>query len=217
MTPVSSTETPGPGRQRLPRGQGDRLRDEILDAAEALLLSGADERTVSIRSVSAAVGVSPPAIYRHFTDKDELLLAVCEKAFAGFDERVQAAAGNESDPLLALRRLGEAYIQFAREHPEHYRILFLKHPGEAGRRGAERGGGTGLVAFSHLVEAVARCIQAGRLPEQDPARAALVLWAAVHGLASLLILMPYFPWPSVPELVQTHLDVQLQGLASQGP
>src|SRR5438132_12628348 len=91
-------------RHRAPRGQGELLREEILEATERLLVgSGGDEAAVSIRGVADAVGVTPPSIYLHFADKNELIFAVCEKHFAEFDRLRQEAASGSSDPLESLR------------------------------------------------------------------------------------------------------------------
>ena len=60
-------------RTRSRRGEGDRLRDEILAAVGALLDETKDEAAVSIRAIAERVGVSPPSIYRHFEDKEALL------------------------------------------------------------------------------------------------------------------------------------------------
>ena len=68
-------------RRRAPRGSGDQLRDEILDATTDLLLETGHAKAVSIRSVAKRVGVTPPSIYLHFADKDALLDAVCARYF----------------------------------------------------------------------------------------------------------------------------------------
>ena len=67
-----------PRRARARRGEGPRLREEILAAATRLLAETGDEEAVSIRAVAEAVGVTPPSIYLHFADKTELIFAVCE-------------------------------------------------------------------------------------------------------------------------------------------
>ena len=76
---VVSPPTDSLRRRRAPRGSGDLLRDEILDAATQLLLDTGHAKAVSIRSVAERVGVTPPSIYLHFQDKDALLDAVCAR------------------------------------------------------------------------------------------------------------------------------------------
>ena len=65
-----------PARTRNPRGQGDRLRVALMDAARDLLLELGDQDKLSVRAVTARAGVAPNALYLHFADKDELLSAL---------------------------------------------------------------------------------------------------------------------------------------------
>jgi len=210
---TSAEQSPSSPRARLPRGRGELLRPQILDAAEALLHGGADEHGVSMRAVAEAVGVTPPAIYRHFTDKDELLLEVCERRFAEFDLSIEAAGSAAGDPLAGLRLRAEAYVRFGLTHPEHYRILFLKGPGGVERRAAERGG-AGRRAFEHLVAAVQAALDSGALRPGDATVLAIGLWSALHGLTALLISLPSFPWPPVEILVESTVDVHLRGMTA---
>ena len=78
-----STGKTRPHRAR--RGEGDRLRDEILDATEALILESGNADAVSIRQVAQAVDRTPPSIYLHFSTKDELMQAVCQRRFDADD------------------------------------------------------------------------------------------------------------------------------------
>src|ERR671919_168101 len=82
MTPVPAIAAAR--RPRARKGKGAALRDEILDATERLLLKLGSAEAVSIRSVADAVGVTPPSIYRHFTDKTELIFEVSARHFAAF-------------------------------------------------------------------------------------------------------------------------------------
>src|SRR6218665_1809458 len=93
-------------RRRAPRGSGELLRDKILDAATDLLLATGQAREVSIRAVAMRVGVTPPSIYLHFTDKDALLDAVCARYFEQLDQQMQQAARNQPTTLDALRAQG---------------------------------------------------------------------------------------------------------------
>ena len=100
-------------RSQAPRGSGDLLRDEILDAATDLLLETGHARSVSIRSVAQRVGVTPPSIYLHFADKDALLDAVCARYFEKLDLEMQRAAEEHTSPVDVLRAQGQAYVRFA--------------------------------------------------------------------------------------------------------
>jgi AcrR family transcriptional regulator len=193
-------------RARAPRGQGERLRAEILAAAERLLIATGDEDAVSIRAIAEAVGVTPPSIYLHFADKTELLAAVCAEHFGRFDRAMEEAAAGVDDPLEGLRVRGRAYVRFGLDHPEHYRILFMTRPGAGRPASGDLTALPGMAAFTHLVDVVQGCMAAGALPPGDPFLVATGLWAGVHGLTSLLISRPDFPWPEVDRLLDQLVD-----------
>ena len=199
-------------RRRAKRGQGELLRAEILAAAEQLLITTGDQGAVSIRAIADAAGVTPPSIYLHFADKSELLAAVCEARFADFERYMQDAVCGIDDPLEALWAMGRAYVRFGLEHPEHYRIMFMTRPPADGPA-VPVDKLPGLPAFGFLVEAVARCMDAGGIAAGDPFLVATNLWTAVHGVTSLLIARPDFPWPDFDRLMELVVDVQRRGLA----
>src|ERR1700688_3883156 len=103
MDAESVTATPAP-RRRARRGEGDRLREEILAAAEQLLIDRGSEDAVSIRAIADAVGVTPPSIYLHFADKEELFVAVCDARFEELSRRSAEAAAAATDPMDEVRR-----------------------------------------------------------------------------------------------------------------
>jgi AcrR family transcriptional regulator len=205
-----------PVRARSRRGEGEALRREILAAAGRLLAERGDEAAVSIRLIADAVGVTPPSIYLHFPDKDALIEAVCEERFLAFDTALENAAAAAPDPLAALRARGHAYVRFALDNPEHYRVIFMtRHdrtmaPHDLVAPGPDAS--AGARAFAHLVAAVSAAAAAGAVASADPVATAIHLWAAFHGLASLLISEPGFPWPPVESLVDALLDEQERGL-----
>jgi AcrR family transcriptional regulator len=203
-------------RARARRGEGDLLRADILAATGRLLAERGDEDAVSIRMIADTVGVTPPSIYLHFPDKDSLIEAVCDERFREFDDAVEAAAAAATTPLEELRLRAHAYVRFGLDNPEAYRVIFLtKHdrpmslddlvaPGADARAGAR--------AFAHLVGCVARAAEAGAIVAPVPAQTAILLWSGVHGLVSLLISEPGFPWPPVEALVDGLVDLQERGL-----
>jgi len=196
-------------RARAKRGQGDLLRADILAAAERLLIQTGDQGAVSIRAIADAAGVTPPSIYLHFADKTELLGAVCEARFDDFIRyMIEATAGIE-EPLEALWAMGRAYVRFGVENPEHYRIMFMTRPLADGLPLDQL---PGMNAFGHLVASVTNCMDAGAIAAGDAFLVATNLWTAVHGVTSLLIARPDFPWPDLDRLMGLVLDVQSKGL-----
>jgi AcrR family transcriptional regulator len=202
-------------RPRARRGEGSKLRDLILDAGERLLVGCGDADAVSIRGIAEAVGVTPPSIYLHFADKDELIRAVSERSFAKFDDVVEGAGATTDDPLEGLRVRARAYVRFGLDNPEQYRILFMRKTGSIGP-GVDFATMPGSQAFQHVVDAVARAIGAGALrSDLDPFITATGLWAGVHGLTSLLISLPEFPWPALDVLIDHVCETQLSGIVAK--
>src|SRR5215831_9010444 len=83
-------------RSRLP------LRDRIRDTARELFAREGYE-SVSMRRIGAAVRCSPMAIYRHYPNKEELLLSICEETFARMIRLVDKVRARPSTPLEKLR------------------------------------------------------------------------------------------------------------------
>jgi AcrR family transcriptional regulator len=201
-----------PRRTRARRGEGERLREEIIAAAERLMILSGDAEAVSIRAVAEAVGVTPPSIYLHFTDKNELLFAVCARHFQALDEYLEEAVAGVDDPIESLLRRGRAYIRFGLENPEPYRILFMSKPG-ATPLSFPAEDLMASASFGHLLEAVTRAVREGLL-RGEALEVAIGLWAVVHGITSLLISKPTFPWPDREHLIEHLLRVQIEGLAT---
>jgi AcrR family transcriptional regulator len=204
-----------PDRRQSRRGEGSRLREEILVAAEALLLETGSEDEVSIRAVADRVGVTPPSIYRHFPDKGTLLFDVCDRQFQRFHEYLEAKRSGHADPLEAVKAIGRAYIEFGLTYPEHYRIMFMGRSDLTPEQYEDH-----VLAehesFMALVGSVQECVDAGRI-RTDAMEAAVLLWTATHGVTSLLIAKPNFPWPPVDVLVAHVLDMVEHGLFTPDP
>lgn len=189
-------------RRRAARGSGDQLRDEVLDAATELLLETGHAKAVSIRAVAARVGVTPPSIYLHFADKDALLDAVCARYYEKLDEEMQRVAADQTSTIEVLRAQGLAYVRFARQTPELYRIATM---GE-GNPDSDVDVTLASSAFVHMRASVEALMAEGIYPPGDSTAAALELWAAVHGVAALLIAKPYLPWGDAEEFADRVLS-----------
>ncbi len=198
-------------RRRRPRGEGSRLRNEILEAATQLLTELGDARQLTMRAVAEAVGVTPPSIYLHFSDKASLLEALVERGFRSFDQTLDRAGQGASEPCEVLRARCLAYARFAFDRPGEYRVLFSAvglGPGPLGTEGKRAH--PGAASFFSLVRSVEACLEDG-----EPAfLRAVQLWSFLHGLVDLMITKPEFPWPSVDDVVDSAL--QQLGLRSAG-
>jgi AcrR family transcriptional regulator len=198
-------------RERNRRGEGARLRDDILAGATELLEQTGSEEAVTLRAVARQVGISAPSIYAHFADREAIVDAIVNGAFSDFNAAIQAASDaavrTGAGPLARLRAGCAAYLRFAAERPNRYKLLF--------ERRDLIGDGSGPIplirteGFRLLVTSVQACIDAGISTSDDPARDATAIWVALHGFATLHSSLPGFPWPDT----DTMLDRIVDGLA----
>ena len=100
----------------------------------ALIAAGLKEVTqhgvegFSLRGVARRAGVSAPAVYRHFADKDDLLAAMAVEAWERLMGMIgEAVAKAPHDPLEQFRANGVSIVRFAVAHPEHFRVICIPH------------------------------------------------------------------------------------------
>lgn len=213
-----SNGSAGIRRRRNRRGQGGRLRDEVVAAAAALLAESGDAGRLSLRGVAKQVGIAPTSVYLHFPDVEHLAAAVTARAFAELGDALATAGRGEADPSAVLLARCRAYCRFALEHPGHYRVMFQAERSDLATVepiNFERS--PGRPAFDTLAWDIARCQEAGAAtPLADPTHLAVMVWAALHGLVSLRISRPRFPWPPLDELVDEAVG-RMVGLAHPSP
>jgi AcrR family transcriptional regulator len=188
-------------RTRNRRGEGARLRTEILAAAAELLDETGDEQAVTLRAVARRIGISAPSIYSHFADRQAILLALAQLAFAELTADLTSAAGAEEDPAQRLRLVCAAYLDFAATRPQRYRVMF------GGLWNAEAAIDEAAITVADATElgqetlrvltaALADCVAAGRSASTDPGADAVALWLGLHGLAHQRAVSRAFPWPA---------------------
>jgi AcrR family transcriptional regulator len=170
------------------RGQGTRLRDEILEAAR-VLAEAKGEQAVTLRAVAREVGIAAPSIYAHFPDREAILSALVDEAFDELSAVVLGAMDAATGPVGRLRAACDSYVDFALRRPNRYQLAFApRTANEMPRASATR-------AFELLVHAVRDCIDAGDTTSADAFGNATAIWVALHGYATMRSSRPAFPWP----------------------
>jgi AcrR family transcriptional regulator len=191
--------TAPPTRARNRRGEGVRLRDDIVAAAVALLDETGDESAVTLRAVARKVGIAAPSIYRHFPDQPSVMLAVVRQAFDELEEQLTSALTHaDGGPRDRLFAVGDAYLRFAQEHPGRYRTMFggLWMPDlTQTSMTADEIAALGDASMGLLVEVLGECVEAGIATSDDLAADAVALWLGLHGLAHQRAVTVAFPWP----------------------
>lgn len=188
-------------RRRNRRGEGGKLREEIIAAALALLDEGGDASSVTLRAVARKAGIAAPSIYAHFADQPSIMLAVVRQqldALVAVLREVGEAAGR--DARTRLFAVCNAYLDFARNHPQRYRIM----AGGAWTAKAEdtsitdddlRSLGDG--AFALLADVLGACVAEGIAYESDDLYGdAVALWLGLHGLAHQRAVVRTMPGPA---------------------
>ena len=161
-----------------------------------------------MRKLAAAVGCSHGNLYLHFKDKEALFDTLVEESFdeffAGMRARAEAARGGDVVDLV--RAMGRAYVAFGVANPGIYEFVFmLRRPRQARARKPH-------VTYERLRTLVQRCLDEGRFRRVDVDTASQVLWTAAHGVTSLLILRPSFPWAERDELIGRVIDAAVDSL-----
>ncbi|MDQ2728538.1 MAG: TetR/AcrR family transcriptional regulator [Actinomycetota bacterium] len=207
-------------RRRNRRGEGQRLRSDIVAAASTLVEETGHEEAVTLRAVARRVGIAAPSIYPHFADRQAMLLAVKEQLFRSLILALEEATPEDIDPVVGLHAGCAAYLRFAADHPAVYQALFgetsLSHldctwpeghgPGTHETGASDPVPGTGVAALDVLVVAIRRCVNAGRSASTVPFDDAVGLWVALHGMATLTANTATFPWPDLDELMGHLVD-----------
>jgi len=182
-------------RTRNRRGEGARLREEIVAAAARLIEEGG-QHAVSLRAIARRAGITAPSIYAHFEDLDEVLKAVVANAFEALTDYLRRGVEGHTDPVAQLRGTCHAYLAFGHDHPEQYAILFTRNnielPPEVDKTVDDM---LGAEAFSFLIDGIRECVAAGHSDSTQPQEDATALWVALHGYVGLRTAIPDFPWP----------------------
>ena len=182
-------------RQRNARGEGGKLRDDLLAGAQRILERTGSEDDVTLRAVAREAGVSAPSIYAHFADGEAIVDALVQQTFAKLSDMLRQAR-DDSPPDERLFAVCLTYVRFGVEQPERYFTLFERRRRLARtRKPSDDGNGLmypkGAEAFDLLVEAVA---ESRRGAVGSAAEDAALLWASLHGYVTLRASSPGFPW-----------------------
>jgi AcrR family transcriptional regulator len=153
------------------------FRERLIDAAEHLFAAHGPE-AVTMRQLAGELGVSPMTPYRYFADKEAILAAVRARGFLRHAEALEAAFEAQADPIAAANAMGQAYVDFAFDHPEAYKLMFdMSQLGEDAYPDLVAAGERSRRTMTRHLEAMA---EAG-LFKGDPGYVGHMYWAALHG------------------------------------
>jgi len=157
------------------------FRERLCEAAQRLFAAKGPD-AVTMRQLAVELGVSPMTPYRYFKDKDDILAAVRASGFDRFAQVMEAAYETPGDARAKGLAVREAYLDFAFENPEAYKLMFdLNQPNEADYPALVEAATRAKLMMSQYVRGL---VEAGVL-EGDPEQIGLMFWAATHGAVGL--------------------------------
>jgi len=197
-------------RERQERDR-EEVRRKILDAAQEMFVAEG-YRNVSIRKIAEKVEYSPAALYSYFPSKDDLFFALAEEGFRKLFDFTNDPVLMAGDPLTAIREGFLRYYRFSREHPEYFELMFVDRSVPKISREWER--------FSFVVQMIGdvcaviqRGITEGVFPAGTKADVAFhILWAAIHGPATVAVCDRLAPDENPDALARDTLEAALTGL-----
>ncbi len=206
--------TSGSRSPRKAKGQGAERREEIL-AAALKLFTEFGPYAVSTRQIAQAVGISQPTLYAYFPTKDDIGRELHGRAFALLAQSLADGNGGPIETPECLMQMLRIYIDFGLKHPEMYRIAFMSEslqvkawwkPQDVTLSPETQS--TYGVLFHELSELHGR----GLTADIEPGALTQSVWSSMHGLVSLLIAKPGFPWVERELLISSHLKLMARGV-----
>lgn len=212
--PLATSLPDGSGPPEAADMQGHRTRpgsrrDQILDAALQLFAQNG-MANVTTRQIASAVGISQPSLYAHFRSADEIAIELSVRAFDALAAQLNQTIDGPQPPARRLRQMARAYVHFGIDNPDMYRVAFML---DQVRPCGGMAIGADLEPVDPAMAAGMRCFEVLQRVvfelmggPSDPAElTAQMIWAHVHGLTSLLIARPEFPWVDLDTLIEAHI------------
>ncbi len=187
----------------------ENLRQAILDAAGELFVKEGFEN-VSVRKIAKKIEYSATTIYIYFKDKSEIFDCLLEDYFTKFDQALAAVYDEHDDPITMMKRGMKVYIECGLKNPNYYRLAFMGNL-EISKENYLRDGIPGTKTFFGHRTAVEECIRQGLFRQLDVDLVTQVLWSMNHGITSLLISNPNFPWVDREQLINQSIESTLAG------
>ncbi len=184
------------------------LEAALVEAAINLVRKyGPDQ--LSLRAVSADVGVSPSASYHYFKDKDDLVSAVGDVLFAKLgsmqEEAIAKVKGKSADAARKrFEAMGYAYFQWATSEPNLYRLIFGGFCDHTIDEQEDK-------AWKLLSDGLDELVTYGVIDKSTRVGGEVIVWSAVHGASSLAIegLMPESAYPMIIRSVERSLGMKV--------
>jgi AcrR family transcriptional regulator len=184
----------------------EEQKREILAAARDLLLREGHEH-FSMRELAKQVGCVPGTLYLYFKDKDDLVAALVEESFEHLMTDL-ARPRPHLNPLEFLNEIMHTYIDFGLSNPNHYHLAFMLRR----TKGLEKARPRPHRSYTLLLNTVKACVDQQLVRKVDVDLAAQGVWAGMHGITSLMITIPNFPWGNKTAVIDHVVGSLMAGL-----
>lgn len=186
------------------------FREHLLDAATCRFAAHG-VHGLTLRALAADLGVSPMTPYRYFADKDAILAAMQARAFDRFATALESAFASARSATQRARAVGAAYLRFAFDHKESYRLMFdLPIADAKAHPDLERAAARARVTMTAYVGDL---VEAGRM-KGDPARIGHAVWALMHGAVMLELAGKFTSDCDFETVIETGVNALLKSFAA---
>jgi AcrR family transcriptional regulator len=190
------------------------LKNALIEEALRMVEEEGVER-ISLRDITKRVGTSRSAIYRHFDSKEALMREVVMAGFARLAAHLEPALTREGlGTIERFRTMAERYMEFARSYPALYRMIFGERAMQARESVHDIEDPMQQTGFHALKSLVKRAQNEGLIKKEEPMIVSTVIWAMMHGQASLLIDGHLHVRENFDALFEMSFNTLLEGLST---
>lgn len=187
------------------------LRESIVDAARTIVRTDGIA-ALTMRRIAEAIDYAPATLYTHFASREALLGELCRQGMAELASSLEAATAGLREPRSRLAALGTAYVRFALNEPQMYRLIFMEDPAITKGIFETIEGNDGARALGLITAQFAELRANGKLRRTANLAALTDLyWTIVHGLASLRLSCQSMPPTDDATLLATAVATIVEG------
>ncbi|MBB3613006.1 TetR/AcrR family transcriptional regulator [Rhizobium sp. BK602] len=187
------------------------FRAKILKTATAIIAK-AGFAGLSMRALAADLRLTPGALYRYFSSKQDLLRALWEDAIGCLHTRFEEIDATVEDEQEAIIAMLKAYAVFALEDHDRFRLLFLEN--DHGATDVLQLNAVAQAPYAILCQRIGISISSGLFKNGNSEQLAHVLWACVHGAVTLVITVREFDFGDAENFVDLTIATAIRGLAA---
>lgn len=187
------------------------LKDALIEEA-LIMVHNTGVENLTLRELTKKLGASRSAVYRHYDSKDALIKALIRAGFDKLDTSIRPTMLNDKSVLDRFHDMGKAYITFALENPNIYRMIFGYEVEKQREEECDINDEESAKGFHLLIALLAEAQEKKIFKTEDPLLQATYVWANVHGLSNLCIDGHLHVSDNIEALFELSLSTMIKGL-----